>query len=227
MRVVRARGGISGSPTKSSGAPSARVGRPDPADAGSMRRRILDSASRLLVDVGYADLSMRKLASVIGYSATTIYLHFDSKDALFHALVEEGMERLRDYLRDALDPEAEPFEQLEALCEAYIRFGLENSEYYEIMFVVHPASVNRFPADKYRRARTNLDLFASALASLDGKGSAVTDEARVEATAVWATLHGTVSLLNADRVDLAVDRRKLVDATVRRAIDATRFQSVA
>ena len=73
----------------------------DGPENGDLRRRILDTARHQLVQDGYQDLSMRKIASAIGYSATSIYLYFDSKDALLHALIHEGMMGLRDQLEEA------------------------------------------------------------------------------------------------------------------------------
>ncbi len=188
-----------------------------------MRSRILDSATRMLVDSGYASLSMRKLAQAIGYSATTIYHHFDSKDDLFHALVEEGMSRLSDVLREALAActGTESGVRLRSLCHAYVTFGLQNPEYYEVMFVAAPPSLERFPIDKYRRARGNLDLFATVLAdvAVETKHRARPLDTRRDATTIWAMLHGIVSLVNARRVDRRVDIDGLVGDSVARVVD--------
>lgn len=73
----------------------------DGSEEAELRRHILDTARHLLVQEGYKALSMRTIADAIGYSATSIYLHFDGKDALLHALIHEGMMALRDRLRDA------------------------------------------------------------------------------------------------------------------------------
>ena len=48
-----------------------------------LRRSILVTSRELLVREGYSSLSMRKIARSIGYSATSIYLHFKSKDQLY------------------------------------------------------------------------------------------------------------------------------------------------
>ena len=43
---------------------------------------------------------------------------------------------------------------------------------------------------------------------------------RAEATLAWASLHGLVSLLNAQRVDAAVDRESLVSLCTERTAAA-------
>jgi AcrR family transcriptional regulator len=167
-----------------------------------LRRCILDTARRLLVRDGYHNLSMRKIASAIQYSATSIYLYFRNKDALFHALIEEGMERLYEAncAAAAAYPDA-PVERLRALCRTYLSFGLENPEYYEIMFMLQPEQMTRYPAEKYRLARRNLALVISTLEEGRRRGEMAVEAPAVTASALWALLHGAVSLLLARRLD--------------------------
>lgn len=171
-----------------------------------LRRLILDTTRHLLVEDGYTALSMRKIARSIGYSATTIYLYFENKDALFHALIDEGMARLYEVLQaiEAEHPD-DLVQRLEALCRGYVAFGLANREYYEIMFTLHPKHMARFPAEKYRRGRRNLDLFARLLEAGIEEGLFVPVPPRVTASTIWAALHGIVSLLIAERVDIRID----------------------
>jgi AcrR family transcriptional regulator len=203
---------------------------------GDLRRHILDGARHLLVRGGYQNLSMRRLARAIGYSATSIYLHFESKDDLFHALINEGMERLQARLREAaglgessddassaLDPSA----QLEALCRAFAHFGLENPEYYDVMFLLRPAAMERYPPEKYRRARRNLDLVQNILRRGAERGQFDAPDSLAAASALWASLHGTVSLLLARRVDVRLDADTLVEEAVRQALRGVAAAPVA
>ena len=184
-----------------------------------LRRRILDTARHLLVQEGYKALSMRKIADAIGYSATSIYLYFDSKDALLHALIHEGMMALRDRLQDAAAQHPEsPAQRLHALCDCFVEFGLENPEYYEIMFQLRPERMERYPPEKYRAARENLDFFARALDEGVDQGIFEVDDSRVSASTVWASLHGTVSLLLADRVDVHIDPDAFIETAIRQVL---------
>jgi AcrR family transcriptional regulator len=190
---------------------------------GDLRRRILDTARHLLVKKGYQNLSMRKIADAIGYSATSIYLYFDSKDALLHALIHEGMMRLQEQLAETAErfPET-PIERLQALCRTFIDFGLENPEYYEIMFQLRPERMERYPPEKYRQARNNLDFFGRVLEEGAEQGLFQFDDPKVLASTIWASLHGTVSLLLAERVDARIDREMFIDAAIQRTIQGCR-----
>lgn len=177
-----------------------------------LRQTILDESRHLLVAHGYDSLSMRKIAARIGYSATTIYLHFESKESLFHALIEEGLERMFQFLTGIASSEKNPLKRLRQLCQGYVEFGLANPEYYEVMFVMKPALNHRFPQDKYRRARRTLDLFGDALGTVRLVDTA--NDVDVASTQIWATLHGVVSLIIARRIDARLDESELIDKTI-------------
>ncbi|NBB87775.1 MAG: TetR family transcriptional regulator [Bacteroidetes bacterium] len=184
-----------------------------------LHRVILDATRSLLARHGYTNLSMRKIAKKIGYSATTIYLHFENKDALFHALIDEGMNRLYESLYDVHAQYADaPVERLRALCRQYIQFGLDEPEYYEVMFMLHPEHMERYPAAKYRRARRNLDLFAQALEDGVTEGVMAVQNSRVAASSTWAALHGTVTLLIAQRVDARINHEAFITAAIDQAL---------
>lgn len=201
---------------------------PDSSKAGNLRRQILDTARHLLVQEGYPNLSMRKIADAIGYSATTIYLHFDSKDALLHALIHEGMMRLNEKLGAVAGrwPD-DPVHRLRALCRSFIDFGLNNPEYYEIMFQLRPERMKRYPPEKYREARTNLEYFSHALQDGAQEGIFHAEKADVVASTIWASLHGTVSLLLAERVDVRIDPEAFIETAIHRTIQGCRRSAVS
>ena len=186
-----------------------------------LRRLLLDHARHLLVADGYDALSMRKIARGVGCSATSIYLHFESKDALTHALIDEGMRALYDELVEAAEAHPAPPARLEALCRAYVRFGLANPEYYQVMFQLHPERMARYPPEDYRRARRNVELFGEALAAGAAAGTLrVGSPEDVASTALWTALHGLVSLLLAERVDARVAGEAFIDAAIGQSLAA-------
>lgn len=162
---------------------------------------------------------MRKIARAIGYSATSIYLHFEGKDALVHSLIDEGMGLKYEAFQAvvAAHPD-DPVRRFDALCRAYIDFGLDNPEYYEIMYLLHPEQMARFPAEKYRRARRNLDVIVETLKEGAEKGLMSVTDAFVDASVVWAALHGAVTLIFSRRMDRRVAQETFVDAMIGRLL---------
>jgi AcrR family transcriptional regulator len=191
---------------------------PGRASGVDLRRAILDTARHLLVEEGYNNLSMRKIARAVGCSATSIYLHFESKDALIHALIDRGMQQLHEALSAACPGEAATARDLETLCRTYIDFGLANPEYYEVMFMLHPERMERYPAEKYRRARRSLESISAALEDGRRAGAFAVDQVEVAASVLWTALHGAVALLIARRIDVRIDQDAYVDAVISHAI---------
>ena len=54
-----------------------------------LRQRLLSAAGQEFLEHGYENFSLRRVAEVIGYSATTIYLYFENKDDLLLATVQD------------------------------------------------------------------------------------------------------------------------------------------
>ena len=65
-----------------------------PPDAGPKARAILDAAGALFLDEGYPAVSMDAVARRAGVSKATLYAHFESKEALFAAIVAAGCQRM-------------------------------------------------------------------------------------------------------------------------------------
>lgn len=188
-----------------------------PRTNGDLRRAIMDETRKSLLESGFAGLSMRKIAQAVGCTATSIYLYFENKDALVHALIEEGMELLYAQLQESIRDVDCPQERTRRMCKSYLDFGLQNPEYYEIMFTLHPPMENRFPAEKYRRARRNLDLFAEGLAASQTPSEIPSEHLKTAVTLIWASLHGVVALLLAKRIDFKIDREFLLKQAVDQA----------
>ena len=58
-------------------------------------QRILDAAETLIIHYGYDKTTVSDIARTAGVSKGAIYLHFDSKDTLFEALLQRELKRYR------------------------------------------------------------------------------------------------------------------------------------
>lgn len=182
-----------------------------------LSRAILDAARALVAGDGYASLSMRKVARHVGCSPGAIYLYYESKDALYAALIDEAVGLLIDAYRPA-EGIADPVERLEAFCRTYVRFALDYPELYKVMYLelrVDPGAVS---PDGYRRAQKPLQDTADALAEAHAAGRLHAPTPLEGATVVWAALHGMLSLLLARQVDPRADRDRLLDLAIAHVI---------
>lgn len=70
-----------------------------PARKGNTPSKILGVAQGIFLQNGFQGTSIQQIASAVGISAPGIYKHFDSKEAVFSALVDPLIERVREILR--------------------------------------------------------------------------------------------------------------------------------
>ena len=70
-------------------AESVRRGRPPAGQDPAKRKQIIDGARRVFIELGFDAASMNDITRAAGVSKGTLYVYFDSKEALFEAIVEE------------------------------------------------------------------------------------------------------------------------------------------
>lgn len=101
------------------------------------RRKIMDASLDIIAKKGFSSLTMRKIASRVGMSATNIYNYFHNKDEVYLSILTEGFDLLYKELYDASKLGQNPKESLEHVIKAFVDFGLSKVYYYEIMFSKH------------------------------------------------------------------------------------------
>ena len=157
-----------------------------------VRRKILTAARDLFASEGYDRVTMRRIADVIEYSATTIYNHFEDKDDLVHALCQEDFSRLFHHLQQA-PPPADPVEAIRQLGLAYAQFGVDYPNHYRFMFMT---------PDKFEHLEVEVSpgeqafgLLRTAVAAAIEGGYFRPADVDTVAQVLWASMHGAVALI--------------------------------
>lgn len=160
----------------------------------NVRQAILDAARILFRDEGYAGLSMRRLASSIGYTPKTIYLHFSDKDDLLSELIEEDVGRLADSL-EAAAGQTDLGRRLDAVALAYVTFAQENPYAYEAIFMMrhHPFSREAAQHKQHVQGKRMLDIFARVVRE-SGRVAPSLD-AQFVVHSLRAALHGVAAFV--------------------------------
>lgn len=111
-----------------------RVGRPVNEELRERRREeILEAAVTLFSQKGYAAADTQVLADTLAVGKGTIYRYFPSKEALFLASVDRGMQQLSEAIDRSVADIADPLEQIRAAILAYLTFFEEHPEIVELM----------------------------------------------------------------------------------------------
>jgi len=103
-------------------------------DKQEMRENIIRAAMHIFMTDGYESASIRKIADKIEYSPATIYLYYKDKDELLYDVQAECFKELVGLFNESVAEH--PYERLLQICNAYMKFGLENPDKYELMFVL-------------------------------------------------------------------------------------------
>lgn len=170
-----------------------------------MRERILAAAQKLFVAKGFEKTSIRNIAETIEYSPATIYLYFADKNAIFFELHNRIFKKfLAQFEAVANADVASPMERLHLLGRKYIEFGLNNPEYYELMFIMSTPMEHLEKVEETEGWQAGLNSHAhleKIVAACMDAGYLQGKSVRETALAMWAIVHGLVSLAIKSRLD--------------------------
>lgn len=96
-------------------------------------RKLLDAATREFADHGFHDASISGITRRAGVALGTFYTYFDSKDAIFRALVSDMSTGVAQAAREALDPAMGALEIERVALRAFLAFAAEHKEIYRII----------------------------------------------------------------------------------------------
>ena len=159
-----------------------------------LRASLIEATGELLLERGDADrLSIRAVTARAGVSPTALYLQFAGMDELLQAVSDEAFEDLGGYMRSALGAQGEdPRARLQAIGEAYVRFGEQRPGHYRILFAT-PGRDGRkelLGEEDKGVGKEVFDLLLASTADCLPQGS----DPMPVALQLWTTLHGYVSL---------------------------------
>lgn len=181
----------------------------------SLREDILKVSRILLIKDGFGKMSMRKIAGEINVSATSIYLHFQNKDELLLALIETSIDKLSEALDNQLMEGDDSVLKLQKMANGFISFALSNPQEYEIIYMVRPEEMPKYPREKFQQVRKIYEKLAVIIEEGRVKGIFEVDNPLMSAYTLWAQLHGVASVIISKRLDTRIP----TETFVRQAVD--------
>ncbi len=161
----------------------------------NLRSTLLEHTGRLITENGVAALSLRALAKDAGTSTTAVYSLFGGRSALLAALFEESFNSFGQAQR-AVPVTGDVVDDLLALGHAYWTWAQGHPHLYGVMFSQVLADVPRTPG-QFAAAGTAIEPLANAVAAGVRSGVLTGDPVTIT-FAIWAAVHGVVSLAMAD-----------------------------
>lgn len=182
----------------------------------SLRQDILDAARQLFVQKGFEATSMRAVADKVGCSPGILYHYFEDKAAIMARLVRETFIEMRGRLNAINDDAGAPAEdRLRRSLRGYIDFGLQHPHHYALLFM-KPDSWEGRESIQQAFSEEGHKTFACLLAIVEESIRAgilrpeLKDHVEV-AQALWAAIHGMVSVQIGAKGFPFIERTRLIE----------------
>lgn len=183
------------------------------------RDDVLTHACDLFLEEGVEGFSMRALAERVGVTAPALYRHFDHREELLLAVVDEAYQAMIRHLQGALEGPT-PAERFRRAGAGYLEFALEHPRFYQIVYASpewmgvedvgevrerHACAIGQFWHDRVREC-----IDAGLLREADPQQVALT---------MWAHSHGLISIYLQGMLEVDEDEfRRIFMASSRRAL---------
>jgi TetR/AcrR family transcriptional regulator len=185
---------------------------------------ILEAAESGFLQHGFHNTTIEQIAASADVSVGSIYVHFESKEGLYLALLERALEVEERYMAEAFRPTLSLGQQLFAAGDAYLRFYLDHPGYFRILAFPHvdarseemlPCAVQRIA----ERAEEGVRRIARIIELGVKTGAVRPVDPYLTAKFMWGAWNGVIALnLRPDRLRLGDDELEAVLEQGRRMI---------
>ena len=98
------------------------------------RRQLLAAGRRVFARKTLAEATIKEIAEEADLGFGTFYLHFSSKEDLYHAILRQGFDELRRVLDEGAQNGLNPLVQQQATILAYFNFAYANRDLFRMIF---------------------------------------------------------------------------------------------
>jgi AcrR family transcriptional regulator len=166
------------------------------------RARLVAAAMDLLTDGGLPNVSIRKVAGLVGITPMAVYRHFPDLDALLSEAVEERFRALAASWSD-VPRHGSPREMvLEAMAEL-VRFGVREPHTYDYLFLHARPGGRRYPDDFGPGSSPTLTILVDLLGKATADGDLAEADLLEVATGLSAVVHGLMAMRAGGRLPLS------------------------
>ncbi|TNE28627.1 MAG: TetR/AcrR family transcriptional regulator [Alphaproteobacteria bacterium] len=164
---------------------------------GDLRAAALALGLKKLAEQAVPELGLRGLARELGVSATALYRHFASKDALLDALAEEGIRQLGEFQKRAAEAAGGGRPSFQATGEAYVKWAVGNPALFALTFA------RKIRSDLSTQAGGDNEAFRQLQAGISSVHPEL-EQGKSRAFAAlhaWSLVHGLSHLILAGQID--------------------------
>jgi len=180
----------------------------------SRRGEILAEATRIFLEEGVANATMRRIAAAVGVSTTALYVYFPDKDAILQAIAEATFAELLEVLEAAQRGHATVPDRFRAGLRAYVDFGLARPDAYRLTFLSSGAGGIPDPCATIQAADHSFAILQRGIEDMMAAGLFRQGTSEPAAEAIWACLHGVTALLLDQAAHVSTPPEHLVEQVI-------------
>ncbi len=186
----------------------------------NLEAQLLEKAVEIIANKGLAALSLRELGRCTNVSRMAPYHYFADKDALIYKIGQLGFGRLAERIQNEMAGHSEPLDQLKFALFGYLKFALEEPDFFRLMFanVLKRKTQNKAPESKLDSiefssdsAASAFEMFVAGIMQLQTHGILKKTDPLLLLNVFWAFAHGVavlaidqhLKLKNAEEIYLA------------------------
>lgn len=161
---------------------------------GDLKNALIKAGVEILSKEGIEGLSLRKVAQRAGVSHSAPYSHFPDKQSLIAAISTEGFHQLHNELDAVISAHSgNPKQQLQQGALTYIRFALNHTDTFKIMFSGVLETEKEYPAYVEISHKT-FQSVVNVVRACQEAGLLGSTSAEMMAVVLWGQIHGIISL---------------------------------
>ena len=185
-----------------------------------IHKQILEASMKLFVEQGFANVSIRKIADLIEYSPTTVYLYFKDKDEILFELHKIGFQ-LFDAMNASLESIQNPLLRLRKVGENYLGFGMKHPEYYDLMFVQASPMVTLSEMDctEWKMGHMAMNQLRDTLDDCMEQGLIARTDPGILSLTIWSMMHGLVSLAISGRMEKFIPGKEYIEPVMAQSLN--------
>lgn len=182
-----------------------------------MKERIVSTAIQMFLQEGYEQTSIRNIAEKIEYSPATIYLYYKDKDELLYDVQKQAFDKLTHVFREKVTAK-DPLKRLEQIMYTYVRFGKNNPELYDLMFIIRAPMNSMKVHEKWENGDDSFGFLVQCISECIEKKLIRYEDPMIAALSIWAMGHGLVSLDLRCRLKVVDLDEKAIAAIIEKSI---------
>jgi AcrR family transcriptional regulator len=199
---------------------------PKPYHHGNLREVLLQSAIRLIAEVGPTAFTLREVARQAGVSHNAPYRHFQDKDALLAAVATQGYSELTDAMLEAAGKQSSVLDRLKHAGLAYVSFALRRPEHFTVMFDA-PFSRQTHPEAAVAAERA-FSVLVNLVKGCQQKRKLIPGDPLDLALLAWSMVHGIAKLAITGRLPYRskTDILKFAEFVINESLPVTRRKNL-